>query len=153
MLPGYRANNATPVTETLGSNPSEEAKARILATVETAKQRHFLGYINAARSQRHPDLSRNSYWKNWCWFACYFGQKPSRDAAKTWNEATSRDPAKTWNEATCSWPLLCPSDKVSSSKLDELQAQQSRRPFVNAHVSWSLEYLQTHANRIRDKPI
>ena len=73
--------------------------------------------------------------------------------ASTLSSKTSRDPAKTWNEATCSWPLLCPSGKVSSSKLDELQARRSRRPFANAHGSWSLEDLQTHADRIRDKPI
>ena len=73
--------------------------------------------------------------------------------ASTLSYTTSKDPPSTWNEATCSWPLLCPSGKVSSTKLDELRARPSRRPFENAHGSWSLEDLQTLADRLQAKPI
>ena len=73
--------------------------------------------------------------------------------ANTLSSKTSRDPAKTWNEATCSWPLLCPSGKVSYSKLDKLRARRSRRPFVNAHGSWPIEDLQTLAARLKGNPI
>ena len=73
--------------------------------------------------------------------------------ANTLSSKTSKDPAKTWNEATCSWPLLCPSGKVSYSKLDELRARRSRRPFVNAHGSWPIEDLQTLAARLKGNPI
>ena len=63
--------------------------------------------------------------------------------AHTLSLTTSNEPVKVWNEATCSWPLLCLSGKVSSSKINELQAQRLRQPFVNAQGSWSLEDLHT----------
>ena len=72
--------------------------------------------------------------------------------ANTLSSTTSKEPAKVWNEATCSWPLLSPSGKVSSSKINELQARRSRQPFVNAHGSWSLEDLQTLGVQILPNP-
>jgi hypothetical protein len=69
--------------------------------------------------------------------------------ANTLSSTTSRDPPSTWNEATVSWPLLAPSGEVSFSKLEELRQRRSRRPFTNAHGSWSSEDLQTLAEKLQ----
>jgi hypothetical protein len=50
---------------------------------------------------------------------------------------TPRDRPTTWNEPCCSWPLLSPCGKVTSTMAKLFAERRSRGRYVSAHNSWS----------------
>jgi len=70
--------------------------------------------------------------------------------ANTLGSLTSKAPASTWNEATCSWPLLSPSGRESTTEVAaRCRERQSRRRFAGARSAWSPEDLRTLGAQIR----
>jgi hypothetical protein len=70
--------------------------------------------------------------------------------ANTLGSLTSKDPISTWNEATCSWPLLSPLGKESTTEVAALcRERQSRKRFAGSRSAWSPADLLTLAEQIR----
>jgi hypothetical protein len=54
-----------------------------------------------------------------------------------------------WNEDTCSWPLLTPYGKVSSTMASQLRARRSRRRFSGCRYAWTATDLRTLGEQLR----
>jgi hypothetical protein len=61
---------------------------------------------------------------------------------------TPRDRPTTWNELCCSWPLLSPCGKVTSTMAEQFAERKSRGRYVSAPNSWSHKDFATLAKQI-----
>jgi hypothetical protein len=57
--------------------------------------------------------------------------------ANTLSSLNCKEPTSTWNEATCSWPLLAPCGKVTTTTDAELRRRKSRIRFHGVPSAWS----------------
>ena len=80
-----------------------------------------------------------------------FGCAMPRLAIKTLSSTNSEATITSWNEANCSWPLLEPSGKVSSTVADHLRDRASRRRYEKSPNSWSLRELEILGEQLSDK--
>jgi hypothetical protein len=62
---------------------------------------------------------------------------------------TPRDRPTIWNAHSCSWPLLSPCGKVTSTMAGQFAERRSRGRYVSARSSWSHKDFTTLAKQIR----
>jgi hypothetical protein len=62
---------------------------------------------------------------------------------------TPRDRPTIWNAHSCSWPLLSPCGKVTSTMAGQFAERRSRGRYVSARSSWSHKDFTTPAKQIR----